>query len=47
MRTRFIECETEEQAKNECPWSSVIAEVVDGYMCFESWDDYNIWENQK
>lgn len=19
----------------------------DGYMCFESWDDFNVWKNQK
>lgn len=29
------------------PWASKVLAVVDGYMGWESWDDYRIWNNQK
>ena len=47
MRTQTVECETLEQAQEMCPWASRFAEVVDGFKCFESITDYEIWENQK
>lgn len=47
MRTKFIECETRYAAKKECPWAAVIAKVDGGFMVFESYDDYEIWKNQK
>lgn len=47
MRTQFVECKSRKEAENECPWSSKIAKVCGGYMCFESVNDYDIWDNQK
>lgn len=47
MRQKFIECETYEEALNECPWAEDFAKVTDGYMCFESNADYIVWNNQK
>lgn len=29
------------------PMGKQVAKCGDGYMCFESWDDYNVWKNQK
>ena len=29
------------------PWASKVVAVVGGYLGFESWDDYEIWKNQK
>ena len=47
MRIEFTQVETRYRARKECPWASVITKVVDGYMCFESRDDYNTWKKQK
>lgn len=46
MRTQFIQCETIEQAENECLWAAEIVEVDGGFMAFESVADYDIWINQ-
>ena len=52
MRTGFYEC-SEHNAKNrkkamdEMPDASKVVAVVGGYLGFESWDDYEIWKNQK
>ena len=47
MRVKFVECATRYQAQKECPWAEHIATVWNGYMCFESHDDYKVWRNQK
>lgn len=36
---------TAEQAKAQCPWAVVIAAYKGGYVCFESWHDYQKWWN--
>lgn len=47
MRTTFVETDSREVAKKECPWAAKIVKVEGGYMCFESITDYNTWKNQK
>ena len=47
MRTQTVECKTLKQAQKICPWACRFAKVVDGYKCFESISDYEIWINQK
>ena len=48
MRVEFIECKYRYQAKKRCPFVPVaIMKMCGGYMCFESWTDYDIWKNQK
>lgn len=52
MRTGFYECyehnrKNRKKAIKEMPYASKIIAVVDGYLGFESWDDYEIWKNQK
>lgn len=47
MRQSFVECKWRYQAAKECPWASVIMKVCGGYICFESYTDYNIAKNQK
>ena len=47
MKTKFIETESRNKAKKACPWSTTIAKVCGGFMCFESVDDYKTWKNQK
>lgn len=47
MRKEFVECETEEQAYEACPWAGWAAEVVGGYWMFESITDYEIFMNQE
>lgn len=52
MRIGFYECDghnrkNRKKAIEEMPYASIIKQVVDGYMGFESWDDYEIWKNQK
>lgn len=39
MRKIFISGATIAQGIEQCPWAVVIAKVVGGCMCFESWDD--------
>jgi len=47
MRKEFVQTKTRKEAAKACPWASKIVKVVGGYWCFESWDDYEIWKNQK
>lgn len=47
MRKQFVECKTRYLAKKQCPWSSKIMKVVDGYLCFESVYDYYVATKQK
>jgi hypothetical protein len=48
MRMQFIETDvnTESSALLEAPWACTFAEVEGGWMAFESWTDYEIWQNQ-
>ena len=47
MRKQFVECKYSYQAKKQCPWWSIVTKCVDGYMVFESIDDFNVWKNTK
>lgn len=47
MRTQFVQVDTRKQAVDECPWAAKIVKVDCGYMCFESFADYETWRNQK
>ena len=52
MRQGFYECnehnrKNRKKAIGEMPYASKIIAVVGGYLGFESWDDYEIWKNQK
>lgn len=47
MRQKFIQTNKKTDAIKECPWACKVIKVQDGYMCFESPDDYKIWKNQK
>lgn len=43
MRRLFVECETREEAEEECPWAVEIIEAEGGFWCFESGDDAAVW----
>lgn len=47
MRVATILCKDRRTAKKHCPWASRIIKVTDGYKCFESIYDYEVWKNQK
>lgn len=47
MRKEFCEVKTRKTAVKRMPWASKIVKVVGGYVGFESWTDYHIWQNQK
>ena len=47
MKTQFVETESRYFAKKQCSWAAKIAKVVGGFMCFESVNDYQTWNNQK
>ena len=47
MRVEFIEAKERKEAEKKCPWASIIKKVIDGFMCFESIDDFKTWNNQK
>jgi hypothetical protein len=47
MQSKFIQCETLEQALDACPWACEIIEVDGGFRCFESVDDAKVWRAQK
>ena len=52
MRKGVYECiehnrKNRKKAIDEMPYASKVVAVVGGYIGFESWDDYEIWRNQK
>lgn len=47
MRTLFVESKCKKTALKQAPWASIIIKVQDGFMCFESYDDYFNFKNQK
>lgn len=52
MRQGFYECKKHssywrKKAIDAMPWASKVLAVCDGYMGWESWEDYRIWNNQK
>lgn len=52
MRQGFYRCDKHtsywrKKAIEDMPWSSKVVAVVGGYIGFESWDDYAVWNNQK
>lgn len=46
MRKQFVQCETREQAEQECPWAAEIIEAEGGWQCFESVQDAETWKAQ-
>lgn len=47
MRREFVRCRSRATAKRRCPWAAVIARVCDGFIAFESADDYDAWRRQR
>lgn len=47
MKTKFIQTDSRYKAKKECLWAAKIVKVHDGFLCFESIQDYITWKNQK
>jgi len=47
MRKESIEAKNKKDAINKAPWAAKVKKVEGGYMCFESVEDYKIWDNQK
>lgn len=52
MRQGFFECEKHNshwhrKATDAMPYASKIVPVVGGYIGFESWNEYELWKNQK
>lgn len=46
MRQELIRCESEQEAREACPWAIIIIPVDGGggYLCFESGADFQAWE---
>ena len=47
MRTQLVQTVSLIHAQLECPWAEMVVKVEGGYLCFESIDDYETWNNQK
>jgi hypothetical protein len=47
MKKEFIECKSRSTAKRRAPWACKIVKVEGGFMAFESWEDFEVWHNQK
>ena len=52
MKQGFFECQKHtsywrRKAIDAMPWACEVVAVVDGYLGFESWSDYEMWRNQK
>ena len=47
MRIKFVENKSRYIARKECPWASRVTKCVDGFMCFESLADFELWYRQK
>lgn len=46
MRIQTVDCKSRYKARKLCFWAAKIAKVEDGYICFESSQDYKIWKAQ-
>lgn len=47
MKQQFVEAKSKKEAKKMCRWAEKIVKVYGGYRCFESYQDYLVWKNQK
>ena len=47
MRSQFIPCKDRRAAFRRCPWAAVVIKVEGGYHCFESFNDFFIWNKQR
>lgn len=47
MRIEFVKTESRYKARKTCLWANVVTKVFEGFMCFESINDYKIWKNQR
>jgi len=52
MRTESVTATSEKQALDQCPWAAVCIEVDSGldstrlWKCWESTNDYDVWQGQ-
>lgn len=47
MRKQAVYCKSYATAQRRCSWAVKIVKISDGYIAFESIDDYKTWKNQK
>lgn len=47
MRQQFVRCNRRSEAVAQCPWAAIIVKAGNGYMAFESVDDYRTWIRQR
>lgn len=47
MRKQFVQCDSRRDAYKECPWASKVTKVKDGFVCFESVNDYKLFKTQR
>lgn len=47
MRVQFIQTDSRYKAKKYCFWAAKVVKVKEGFICFESLQDYEIWKKQK
>ena len=47
MKTQLIAAKSARQARKLAPWAAKLLQVQEGYMAFESWQDYVTWRNQR
>lgn len=44
MRTEFLRVKSRRTAKRRAPWAKVLHKIVEGYMAFESVEEFNSWK---
>jgi hypothetical protein len=47
MRKQFVACKDRRTAFRRCPWTAVLIKVDGGFMCFESFNDWRIWDRNR
>jgi len=47
VRREYVEASNITEAKRKAPWAKKIAKIEYGYIAFEDYNDYLIWEKKK
>jgi hypothetical protein len=47
MRKEIVHCHSEDEARRTCSWACRVVRVWNGFLCFESEDEFWIWNDQK
>ena len=47
MRREWVHCRGRSTCRRRCPWAAIIAKVEEGFVAFESVNDYWQWRSNR